>query len=128
MQQLCTHSPPSLQYYSFAIATRITYLFPQLTPQMMWLVGRVGFSENTHRVDKSYEIFNDYFELPIHQEGEIIVEYAHTAEAVRAVERVVKDNNFPVNYITEVRGLDSDANATCTVQRWWWHFYKKHQF
>ena len=71
----------------------------------MWLVGWVGFSENTHRVDTSYKIFNDYFELPIHQEGEIIVHYEHTVEAIRAVEAVVKDNRYPVNYITEVRGL-----------------------
>ena len=94
-----------MQYYSFAIATRITYFVPSLTPQMMWLVYWLGFFENTHRVDKSYEIFNDYFELPIHQAGEITVDYNHTVEAVRAVERLVKDNQFPVNCITEVRGL-----------------------
>lgn len=70
---------------------------------MMYLVDWIGFSENTHRVDKSYEIFNDYFELPIHQEGEIIVDYGHTVEAVRAVEVVAK--RFPVNYITEVCGF-----------------------
>lgn len=68
----------------------------------MCLVDWIGFSTNTHRIDKSYEIFNDYFELPIHQEGEIIVEYKHAAKAVRAVENVVKKNEFPVNYITEV--------------------------
>lgn len=105
--------PPSdllafLTYYSFAIATRITYLIPQLTPLTMCLVGWIGFSENTHRVDTSYKIFNDYFELPIHQEGEIIVAYEHTVAAIRAVEAVVKDNRYPVNYITEVRFVAGD--------------------
>ena len=72
---------------------------------MMYLVTLIGFSENTHRVANSYEIFNDYFELPIHQEAEIIVKYRHTVEAVRAVQSVVIDNQYPVNYITEVWGL-----------------------
>ena len=91
-----------MQYYSFAIATRITYFVPSLTPQMMWLVYWIAFSQTTHRIDKSYEIFNIYFELPVHQVGEIIVDYNHTVEAVRAVERVVKENQFPINHVTEV--------------------------
>ena len=104
----------SVQYYSFSIATRITYWIPCLTPQTMWLVDWVGFHENTHRVDKSYEIFNDYFELPIHQEGEIIVDYEHTVEALKAVKKVVIDNQFPVNYITEVH--TSTFNAKLILQ------------
>ena len=75
---------------------------------MMWLVNTVGFKIHgeTTRVDKSYLIFNDFFELPIHQESEIIVPYKHSREVVETIRDVVLTNKFPVNYITEV--------CTCT--------------
>ena len=57
---------------------------------------------DTNRVDVSHKIFNDYFDLPIHQEGEVIVPYIHAADTVRAIRDVVLDNRLPVNYITEV--------------------------
>lgn len=68
----------------------------------MWLVDNVGFSLDTTRVDISYNIFNDYFDLPIHQEGEVIVDYKYSVEAVKAIWEVVKHKKIPVNYITEV--------------------------
>ena len=76
---------------------------------MMWLVNTLGFRIHgeTLRVDKSYLIFNDYFELPIHQESEIIVPYEHSVELVRTIRDVVLTNNFPVDYITEVIILSS---------------------
>lgn len=71
---------------------------------MMWLVNTLGFRIHgeTLRVDKSYCIFNDYFELPIHQESEIIVPFEHSVELVQTIRDVVLTNNFPVDYITEV--------------------------
>ena len=71
---------------------------------MMWLVNTLGFRIHgeTLRVDKSYRIFNDYFELPIHQESEIIVPFEHSVELVQTIRDVVLTNNFPVDYITEV--------------------------
>lgn len=69
---------------------------------MMWLVDHIGLGRTTTRVDKSYLIFNDFHELPIHQESEIIVPYSDTVELVRIIRDVVLANNFPVNYITEV--------------------------
>lgn len=91
-----------MQYYSFAVATRVTYIFPSLTKYMMWLVDHIGLGRTTTRVDKSYLIFNDFHELPIHQESEIIVPYSDTVELVQIIRDVVLANNFPVNYITEV--------------------------
>lgn len=71
---------------------------------MMWLVNTLGFTIHgeTVRVDKSYLIFNDYFELPIHQESEIIVPYEHSVALVQTIRDVVLNNRFPVDYITEV--------------------------
>ena len=68
----------------------------------MWLVTNVGFRGEEKRVDKSYKIFNDYFDLPIHQEGEIVVRYKDTEMAVRRIQQLVIDQSIPVNYITEV--------------------------
>ena len=68
----------------------------------MWLVTNVGFRGEEKRVDKSYKIFNDYFDLPIHQEGEIVVRYKDTETAVRRIQQLVIDQSIPVNYITEV--------------------------
>ena len=92
----------SLQYYLFAVTTRITYLLSFLTKPMMWLVNTIGLGMTRERVDYSYLIFNDYFELPIHQESEIIVPYSESVALVRAIRDVVLTNNVPVNYITEV--------------------------
>ena len=69
----------------------------------MWVVDYVGFGIDTTRTDISYKIFNDYFELPVHAEAEIIVEYKDTVAAIETLRDVIRDNNFPVNYITEVR-------------------------
>ena len=71
---------------------------------MMWLVDTVGFRIHGERlrVDKSYLIFNDFFELPIHQESEIIVPFEHSVELVQTIRDVVLANKFPVDYITEV--------------------------
>ena len=68
----------------------------------MWLVGYVGFIVDTTRVDISHKIFNDYFDLPIHQEGEVIVHYNDSVRAVEAIQEMVVENKLPVNYITEV--------------------------
>ena len=91
------------------MATRVCYLFPSVTPYMMWLVNTLGFKIHgeTVRVDQSYLIFNDFFELPVHQESEIIVAYEHTVELVETIREVVLTNNFPVDYITEVIMIDS---------------------
>lgn len=97
-----------LTYYSFAITTRITYLLPFMTQFMMNLVGYVGFYFSCTRVDISYNIFNDHFDLPIHQEGEVIVHYNDTGAALRAIQDVVIKNNLPVNYMTEVRWVKGD--------------------
>ena len=56
----------------------------------------------THRIAKSYEILNDFFRLPIHQESEVVVELEDTAELIKTIRDVVINGNFPVNYITEV--------------------------
>lgn len=71
---------------------------------MMWFVNTLGFKIHgeTVRVDKSYLIFNDYFELPIHQESEIIVPYEQSVALVKTIRDVVLNNRFPVDYITEV--------------------------
>lgn len=69
---------------------------------MMWLVDYVGFGIDTDRTDISYRIFNDYFDLPIHAEGEVIVEYKYAVEAVQTLRDLVVENEYPVNYITEV--------------------------
>ncbi len=69
----------------------------------MLLVNWIGFGFNTVRVDNSYLILNDYFELPVHQEGEILVDFKDSVEALEAVRDVVIEGNFPVNYITEVK-------------------------
>ena len=69
----------------------------------MWLVDNVGFFKDTTRVDVSYNIFNDYFDLPIHQEGEVIIHYNDTVRAIEAIQHVVIEKDIPVNYITEVR-------------------------
>lgn len=66
---------------------------------MMKLVDTIGLQEHL-RVDKSYLIFNDYFELPIHQESEIIVPYSDSVALVQTIEEVAVKH--PVNYITEV--------------------------
>ena len=70
----------------------------------MKLVNFFGFKIHgvRDRVENSYLIFNDYFELPMHQESEIIVPYKHSAELVRIIRDLVVDNKHPVNYITEV--------------------------
>ena len=75
---------------------------------MMWLVNTFGFKIHgeTLRVDKSYLIFNDFFELPIHQESEIIVPFEHSVELVQTIRDVVLTNKFPVDYITEVIRYD----------------------
>ena len=70
---------------------------------MMHFVNIIGFGCDTVRVDKSYNIFNDFFHLPVHQEGEVVVPYSHAAEAVRAIESEVLIHQHPVNYMTEVR-------------------------
>ena len=68
----------------------------------MFLVNWIGFGLNTVRVDNSYLILNNYFELPVHQEGEVLVDYKYSVEVLEAVRDVVIKGNFPVNYITEV--------------------------
>ena len=68
----------------------------------MCLVDYIGFGKNTNRVDNSYLILNDYFELPIHQEGEVVVEYKYCVQTVRAIRDLVVKDKHPVNYITEV--------------------------
>ena len=77
---------------------------------MMWLVNTLGFKIHgeTIRVDKSYLVFNDFFELPIHQESEIIVPFEHSVELVQTIRDVVLTNKFPVDYITEVIRYDTD--------------------
>lgn len=73
----------------------------------MWIVDHVGFgimlALGSNRVDNSYLIFNDYFELPIHQEGEVIVDYQYSVQAVEAIRDEILKERHPVNYITEVR-------------------------
>lgn len=69
---------------------------------MMHLADTVGFGPDTVRVDKSYTVFNHYFDLPVHQGSEIFVPYEDAAEAVRTIRDVVVKNRFPVNYVTEV--------------------------
>lgn len=69
---------------------------------MMWLVDYVGFGIDTDRTDISYRIFNDYFDLPIHAEAEVIVEYKYAVEAVQTLRDLVVEHEYPVNYITEV--------------------------
>jgi len=80
---------------------------------MMRFVNIIGFGCDTVRVDKSYNIFNDYFHLPVHQEGEVVVPYAHAAEAVRAVENVVLRGRHPVNYMTEVQLMYNWMDIAC---------------
>ena len=92
-----------MQYYAFAVVTKITYVIPSKTKFLMLLVNWIGFGFNTVRVDNSYLILNDYFELPVHQEGEILVDFKDSVEALEAVRDVVIEGNFPVNYITEVK-------------------------
>ena len=72
----------------------------------MFLVDHIGLGMTTTRVDNSYLIFNDFFELPIHQESEIIVPYRDSVKLVETIRDVVLKNNFPVNYITEVSRSD----------------------
>ena len=90
-----------MQYYLFAIITRLTYLFPSWTSPMMWIVNKVGFS-NTTTVDVSHKIFQEHYSLPIHAESEIYVHYNDTVPAIRAIQEVVRAQRIPVNYITEV--------------------------
>ena len=92
----------SLQYYTFAVSTRITYLVPTLTKYFMFLVDWIGFGRNTERVDNSFLILNDYFELPIHQEGEVLVDYKYSQDVVATIRDLVVEKGYPVNYITEV--------------------------
>lgn len=73
---------------------------------MMYLVDHIGLGLTYTRVDNSYLILNDFFELPIHQESEIIVPYSDTVELVETIRDVVLKNSFPVNYITEVCDAD----------------------
>ena len=68
----------------------------------MYLVDYIGLGMTTTRVDNSYLIFNDFFELPIHQESEIIVPYSDSVRLVETIRDVVLEKNIPVNYITEV--------------------------
>lgn len=98
----CILSLFHVQYYTFAVATRICYICPSLTPYIMWLVDHVGFGFDSDRTDISYRIFNDYFELPIHADAEIIVDYKDTVAAVQTLRDVIIDSEFPVNYVTEV--------------------------
>lgn len=81
---------------------------------MMWLVNRVGFGVDTDRTDISYRIFNDYFDLPIHAEAEIIVDYKDTVAAIETLRDVILENEFPVNYITEV----NIVNSTVHMEIW----------
>jgi len=81
---------------------------------MMWLVNRVGFGMDTDRTDISYRIFNDYFDLPIHAEAEIIVDYKDTVAAIETLRDVILENEFPVNYITEV----NIVNSTVHMEIW----------
>lgn len=71
----------------------------------MWLVDRAGFGRDTYRVDNSYLILNDYFDLPVHQEGEVLVHYEDCVKAVEAIHTLVVTERIPVNYITEVTNL-----------------------
>ena len=80
----------------------MTYFLPIITPYVMYLVDNLGFIIDTTRIDVSYNIFNDYFDLPIHQEGEVIVHYNDSVRAVEAIKNVVIKEDIPVNYITEV--------------------------
>ena len=91
-----------IQYYSFAVQTRILYLLPSLTPYLMYFVDLVGFGCDTIRVDNSYKIFNDYFDLPIHQEGEVVIHYNDSKRAVNILKEVIVNEKIPVNYMTEV--------------------------
>ena len=93
----------------------MTYLLPFTTPYVMWLVDNVGFIIDTIRVDISYRIFNDYFDLPIHQEGEVIVHYNDSVRAVEAIRDIVVENKLPVNYITEVCNHGSYYHSWLTV-------------
>ena len=90
-----------MQYYLFAISTRLTYLFPSWTSPVMWILNTFGFS-NTTTVDVGHKIFNHHFSLPIHAESEIYVHYNDTAPAIRAIQEAVRTQRIPVNYITEV--------------------------
>ncbi len=78
----------------------------------MCLVDYLGLGMTTTRVDNSYLIFNDFFALPIHQESEIIVPYSDSVKLVETIRDVVLENNFPVNYITEVCYYNSIAFET----------------
>ena len=86
-----------------------------MTQFMMNLVGYVGFYFSCTRVDISYNIFNDHFDLPIHQEGEVIVHYNDTGAALRAIQDVVIKNNLPVNYMTEVNCITRIAYISSSV-------------
>ena len=76
---------------------------------MMWL-NTLGFKilGEKIRVDKSYLIFNNFFEIPIHQESEIIVPFEHSVELVQTIRDIVLTNKFPVNFFTEVIRYDTD--------------------
>ena len=67
---------------------------------------RIFYKHNTGR-HISYRIFSDYFDLPIHQEGEVIVHYSDFVRAVEAIRDIIVENKLPMNYITEVN------NHTC---------------
>ena len=68
----------------------------------MWAVNQIGLGWTSHRIENSYLILNDHFELPIHQEGEVIVAYKDCVETVKTIKDVIIRENHPVNYITEV--------------------------
>ena len=79
---------------------------------MMSLVNRFGLGSDTQRVDNSFLILNDFFELPIHQEGEVIVAYEHCVSVVNAIKDVIISEQHPVNYITEVQIVHKTAIHT----------------
>ena len=90
------------QFWVFSVMTRITYLLPSIVPYTNQLLGNIAFGDEEHRIDISYKILNNYFDLPVHQSGEVMVPLANAADAIRTASDVVIDNQIPVNFITEV--------------------------
>ncbi|KAL5509798.1 hypothetical protein EMCRGX_G005228 [Ephydatia muelleri] len=99
----------NLKVGMFALIQDWMYLIPRSASTVMRALVTYGdMLPLFDRVDVSYNVLNIPHYFPVHSESEVCVGLDKCKHGLLQLIAVAKDNNLPLNYITEVRFIQGD--------------------
>lgn len=98
----------------FALIQDWMYLIPRSASTVMRALVTYGdMLPLFDRVDVSYNVLNIPHYFPVHSESEVCVGLDKCKHGLLQLIAVAKDNNLPLNYITEVQCACTCRNPQC---------------